>query len=172
MVLPKNTKLFFVSFLIIFTLFSLDIFTKRLAFANVDEIIYKTSGIHTHIKVNDCFNIVKVINNGVSFGMFNNLKYGQIILSAITTVIIAFLFYLLYKNDRKYSLFVYSIIIAGGFGNLYDRIIYGGVFDFLDFHIGEYHWPAFNVADSLICIGVAMIFLDDIIKHVKNNKKA
>lgn len=166
----KNKKTFFIGLLIIFLLFVFDIWTKRLAFSNVDYIIEKTAGVHNHIKITSFFNIVKVVNTGVSFGLFSNLEYGQLILSVITFLIIAFLLYLAWKTDDKYKIFIYSIIISGGLGNLYDRIIYGGVFDFLDFHIGDYHWPAFNIADSLICIGVFLFVFDDFIVFLKNSK--
>ena len=167
----KKKKLFFYSLVFILILFSFDIWTKRKAFRSVNNIIYKTRGIHTHIKITSFFNIVKVVNTGISFGMLNNIKYGQFILSTVVLCIVIFLIYLAWKTKEKFELFVYSLIIAGGFGNLYDRIVYGGVFDFLDFHLGEYHWPAFNIADSLICIGVALIILKDLVNYLKNYKK-
>lgn len=166
----KNKRMFFVGLLIILLLFIFDIWTKRFAFSRVDHVINRTSGIHTHIRITNFFNIVKVVNTGVSFGLFGNLKYGQIILSIITFLIIAFLICLIWKADNRYKIFVYSLIAAGGLGNLYDRIIYGGVFDFLDFHIADYHWPAFNLADSLICVGVFLIILEDFIVFIKNYK--
>ena len=166
----KNKKMFFIGLLLILLLFIFDIWTKRLAFSKVDYIINRTAGIHTHIKVTGFFNIVKVVNTGVSFGLFGNLRYGQLILSFITFLIVAFLIYLIWGADSKYKAFVYSLIAAGGLGNLYDRIMYGGVFDFLDFHIGDYHWPAFNLADSLICIGVFLLILEDAVEFVRNRR--
>lgn len=162
----KERKLFFVGILIILALFVFDIWTKRLAFESVNNIYQKTAGIHNHIRITSFFNIVRVVNYGVSFGLFSDLKYGQFILSAITIIIVAFVIYLLWKTDKKYDTVVYSMIIAGGLGNLYDRVIYGGVFDFLDFHIWGYHWPAFNVADSLICVGIGLILLNDLLKFL------
>lgn len=169
----NDKKIFFLVLVFIISLFILDIYTKRLAFSKVENIIEKTSGMHTHIKINEYFNIVKVVNYGVSFGLFNKLEYGQIILSTITFLIILYVVYLICKSKNKYDIFIYSIIVSGGLGNLYDRIIFGGVFDFLDFHIEKYHWPAFNLADSLICVGVGLIVLKDLINFIKskmNNK--
>ena len=163
----KKTQLLVCPFITI--LFIIDIWTKRLAFSMVDYMYNKTAGIHTYLYVNDYFNIVKVINNGVSFGMFRNLQQAQIILSFITFCIILFVIYLLFTTKSKYKIFSYSLIIAGGFGNIYDRIFYGGVFDFLDFHLGKYHWPAFNVADSLICIGVFLLLFESIFCRIKKN---
>ncbi len=164
----EKKKLLFAGIIIIISFFAIDICTKRLAFSKVEFIVEKTAGIHTHIYINDYFNIVKVINTGVSFGMFRNIKNAQIILSAITLTIIIFVAYLLYKSKTKYKTITYSLIIAGGLGNIYDRILYGGVFDFLDFHIGKYHWPAFNVADSIICIGVFLLIFEDLfLKFIK-----
>ena len=168
----KKKKLFFYALILIAILFAVDIWTKRYAFRSVNNIIYKTRGIHNHININKFFNIVKVVNTGISFGLFNNLVYGQYIISCIVFLIVTFLIYLTWKSNKKYDIFVYSLIIAGGLGNLYDRIIFGGVFDFLDFHIGEYHWPAFNLADSLICIGVALLLLKDLIDFIKTRKNS
>lgn len=169
--LLKNKKTLVFAFLLILVLFILDIYTKRLAFEKVDNIIEKTAGVHNYIRINNYFNIVKVINYGVSFGMFNNIQYGQIILSIITLLIVLYIIYLIYKSNNNYDIYVYSLIVAGGFGNLYDRITYGGVFDFLDFHFNQYHWPAFNLADSLICIGIGLIILKDLIIYIKNKKE-
>lgn len=164
--LLKIKKLFIINCILILVLFAIDIYTKRLAFSYVRDIKLKTSGIHTHIQVNSFLNIVQVINTGVSFGMFNSLEYGRYILSIITVIIVSIVSYLLWKENTKYTSITYSFIIAGGLGNLYDRLTYGGVFDFLDFHIGEYHWPAFNIADSLICIAVAIIVLEPLYKKI------
>lgn len=166
----KKKEGFLFGITLIALLFILDIWTKRLAFDSVDNIYIKTAGIHTHIKVTNYFNIVQVVNYGVSFGMFNGLQYGQIILSIITLAIVLFVGYLLWKTDKNINVISYSFIIAGGIGNLYDRITFGGVYDFLDFHINGYHWPAFNLADSLICIGVAIILFEDIYSFVKKKK--
>ena len=79
----------------------------------------------------------------------------------------------MYKSKNNTDIFIYATIVAGGLGNLYDRLVFGGVFDFLDFHLGKYHWPAFNVADSLICISIGLIILKDFVIFIKrktNNK--
>ncbi|HSQ97306.1 MAG TPA: signal peptidase II [Rickettsiales bacterium] len=164
-------KFLFAGIILIGTLFTLDIYTKRLAFSQVEYIQQKTAGVHSHIYINDYLNIVKVVNTGISFGMFRHLQNGQLILSAITLAIILFVFYLLYKTRITYRMFTYSLIIAGGLGNIYDRILFGGVFDFLDFHYKQYHWPAFNIADSIICIGVFLLVFEDLIFMLirKNN---
>ena len=118
-------------------------------------------------------NIVKVVNTGVSFGLFNSLPFRQIILSIITLIILIYISYLLYKEDNIRYIVIYSLIIAGGIGNLFDRIFYGGVYDFIDFHIGKYHWPAFNVADSVICIAIFLVVYFDLFeKYIKKEKKS
>lgn len=163
-------KFLFTGMLLIAMLFTLDIYTKRLAFSRVEYITQKTAGIHTHIPVNNYFNIVKVVNTGISFGMFRRLENGQMILSAITLAIILFVFYLLYKTRDSFRTFTYSLIIAGGLGNIYDRVLFGGVFDFLDFHYKQYHWPAFNIADSIICIGVFLLVFEDLLLKLVRKK--
>ncbi|GMO56257.1 MAG: hypothetical protein Ta2D_00830 [Rickettsiales bacterium] len=163
----KNKKHFFISFLLIAFVFTIDIWTKRYAFAKVDAFREKTGGVYNYIQITSFFNIVEVINTGVSFGMFNSISYGQIILSSITFFLLCFLFFLMWKEANFYLIYVYAMIIGGGIGNLYDRIIYGGVFDFLDFHIKQWHWPAFNFADTMVCIGIALLLLNELLISIK-----
>ena len=142
----------------------LDLITKATIFNKLTRLSKITLGLHRHIKINSFFNLVMVRNRGVSFGMFSSLAYGQIILSLITIAIIVFIFYLMWKTESVYSIAYLSLIVGGAFGNLVDRIRFGGVADFLDFHLGGYHWPAFNLADSIVCIGVFMILIEGIVK--------
>ncbi len=105
------------------------------------------------------FNIVCVLNTGVSFGMMSSVENGKAILLVLTTLILVFIYFLTYKEKDKFVQYCYSVIIAGAFGNIIDRAINGGVIDFLDFHYKHMHYPAFNVADSLIFIGVFGIII-------------
>lgn len=109
------------------------------------------------------FNIVFTQNRGMSFGLFNNSS--SIIFYLVTGVVITlcgYLFYWLWKEKNKLIRLGLSAIIGGALGNLYDRFLRGGVVDFLDFHIESFHWPAFNVADSFIFIGVIVLLWADI----------
>lgn len=159
----KNKKLFLTGILIAIFFIIIDQLTKILVFRRLTILSRKTLGIHRHIKITPFFNLVKVWNRGVSFGMLNNLAYGQIILSVITIAITIFVLYLLWKSETRYSMIYLSLIIGGAIGNLIDRIRFGAVADFLDFYLGDYHWPAFNVADSIVCIGVFMILVESLV---------
>ena len=109
-------------------------------------------------RVTDFFNIVAAFNKGVSFSMFDGGGiWGRVILILFALGVVLFL--ALWMKDEK-STFVQiclAMIIGGAMGNVTDRLRLGAVYDFLDFHIGIYHWPAFNVADSFICIGACLI---------------
>lgn len=112
------------------------------------------------VEITSFFNLVMVRNYGVSFGMFNNIPYGQLILSTIALSICGGLCVWLYRADKTYIGVAIGLIIGGALGNVVDRVRLGAVADFLDFHLGEYHWPAFNIADSVIFIGVVILLLD------------
>lgn len=104
------------------------------------------------------FNLTYVENTGVAFGLFTSHNF---ILGAIA---VAFLAYAVYwarsLNWQSVEVnIVGAALVAGAAGNILDRFRHGFVVDFLDFYIGGWHWPAFNVADSLICVSVAWIFL-------------
>ena len=104
------------------------------------------------------FNLVKAWNKGVSFSMFDNASpYGPYILAAVSIVIVIFLLSWLRKENDKMLQVAIGFIIGGAIGNVIDRFRFGAVFDFLDVFYKNYHWPAFNVADSFICIGATMV---------------
>ena len=116
------------------------------------------------------FNIVLEWNNGVSFSMLaNNSLVGRFLLIGLSLAITIYIIHLLKNEKDKLNRFSLILIIAGAFGNIFDRLRYGAVIDFLDFHWGIHHYPAFNIADTYICIGVGLIILNSIIK--KKNKK-
>jgi signal peptidase II len=109
------------------------------------------------------FNITFVLNPGAAFGFLAKLNdsYRQIFFLAVTFIAIILLIYLMFKEKKhRFRLFSYSIILSGALGNFIDRIYLGSVIDFLDFYIKKYHWPAFNIADSCITVGVFLLFID------------
>ncbi|MBO7509422.1 MAG: signal peptidase II [Alphaproteobacteria bacterium] len=112
-------------------------------------------------RVTNFFNIVFTWNPGTAFSMFRNLGDNAPLVMVIATgVIIALLLYYLWRRARNYERVPLIMIIGGAIGNLVDRIRFGAVIDFLDFHIGGAHWPAFNVADCFITVGVLLYILN------------
>ena len=112
------------------------------------------------------FNITYIRNSGVAFGMFSNLKGSFIQIVFIAIYIIAIISILiLYRETHGYSHIALSLIFSGAIGNLIDRIFRGEVVDFMDFHWQNYHWPAFNVADSCISVGVGLLMITIIISN-------
>lgn len=116
------------------------------------------------------FDLVMVRNYGISFGMLHNLPYGQLVLSFVAMAIVAVLCRWLYTTTRAYVAVALGLIIGGAVGNIIDRVRLGAVSDFLDFYIGSYHWPAFNVADSAVFIGVVILCIDSYLEHRAENE--
>lgn len=106
------------------------------------------------------FNLSVVWNTGVSFGLFR--IFPSFVLLAITGGFVVGLLIWLYKNDQPRERWALSLIIGGALGNIRDRVLYGAVYDFLDFYVGSYHWPAFNLADSCIVVGVLLLLYSQI----------
>ena len=108
------------------------------------------------------FNLTYVRNKGAAFGI---LADNAVRIPFFITVSIVAMFGILWyinrvRNDQKLTVFSLSLVFAGAFGNLIDRIRLGEVIDFLDVFWQRYHWPAFNVADSAICVGVTLLLID------------
>ncbi len=112
------------------------------------------------IPVTPFFNLVLGFNPGVSFGFLGNLgSSGPVALSVLTLAIVAFLVIWLWRTQDIWEASALTAIIGGAVGNLLDRLRDGAVTDFLDFYVGQYHWPAFNLADSAIILGVGLILI-------------
>ena len=112
------------------------------------------------IEVTPFFNLVLTWNRGISFGMLNHDLAGPLALSALSVVIAAAFAVWLWRADCKGLAVALGAVIGGALGNVIDRARFGAVVDFLDFHLGAWHWPAFNVADSAICVGIAFVVAD------------
>lgn len=127
---------------------------------------------HSEIIVTSFFSFVRAWNTGVSFSMFNDGgTIGVIVLSTFAALVVLMLLWWMKGEEDQISRIGLGLIIGGAIGNIVDRIMYGAVFDFLDFHIGEYHWPAFNLADSFICIGAIIIVMSGLWKNRKKEVK-
>ena len=121
-----------------------------------------------YIDVTSYFNLVMVWNEGVSFNMMQNT--GPLILSLLAIGISSILAWWLYKSESKTEAIALGLIIGGALGNTIDRARFGAVADFLDFYVGTYHWPAFNLADSSISIGVAILLFHGFFMDKKKDK--
>ena len=118
------------------------------------------------ILINNNFNLVLVYNTGISFSLFQMNSYsGQLILASLGGLIVIFLFLWLLKLKNVFHSLALGLIIGGALGNIFDRIIRGGVIDFIDLHILDYHWPAFNFADSAIVVGALGIIYKGFFKN-------
>ena len=109
------------------------------------------------------FNLVHVHNTGAAFSMFAgaNSFWRQTFFVVMTVFVLAILLYVYAKLSRneRWTRTAYALICGGALGNLIDRLRFGEVIDFLDFYVGTYHWPAFNVADSAISVGALMLLV-------------
>lgn len=114
------------------------------------------------------FRLVVVWNNGVSFGLLGGGRpLPPWVLSGVAIAVCIGLFIWLRRTDRPLSGWGIGLVIGGAIGNVIDRARWGAVFDFADFHIGTWHWPAFNIADSAIVVGVGLMLLDSLLSGRK-----
>lgn len=111
------------------------------------------------------FGLVLGYNRGMSFGFFNAGAGGlnALIFSLVAAAIVVALIWWLVRVTSPFLAVAIGLIIGGAVGNVIDRLRLGAVVDFLDFHVGLWHWPAFNLADSAICVGVAAMLLDGLL---------
>ena len=156
MKLIKKNYLFFILILI---LFFIDRITKIQALNALDD--------KNYLFLNNFLNLNLVFNTGIGFGLFSlNAGTYYNLLSFFIFFIILVLFFFMIKSKTSEKFF-FSLIIGGAIGNLYDRIIFKAVPDFIDFHIQEFHWFTFNFADIFISLGIIFMILNELIykKH-------
>jgi len=157
----KIKKIDIYSFVLILVIFALD----RLSKIYVVELIQSKE---QEIFLYDFLNLTLNWNTGIAFGLLSsnaNLLYHSI--SALILLIIIYLIYLMVISDN-FEKIIISLIIGGALGNLYDRLNYIAVPDFIDYHIDNFHWFTFNVADIFISVGIIIILFKEII-FKKNN---
>jgi len=122
--------------------------------------------------IKDFFSLFHIRNSGAAWGMLSNQSWGIYILTIISIIASIFIFYLIYINDIKPLRIILALILGGSVGNLIDRIRFNYVVDFLSFTFGDYHFPAFNIADSAIVVGaiclvIYLIFNPKQLKKIK-----
>ena len=133
-------------------IFVLDFITKWLATS------YLTT--HSAVAVLPIFNFYLTYNSGISFSMLTaHSEVETALLIGIALAICLGIVYMIHQEKSKWMRFALAMILGGASGNVWDRIRYGAVVDFLDFHWQQYHFPAFNIADSAICLGAGLILL-------------
>ena len=159
--LKTKYKWFILAIAIIF----FDLLTKHLANTKLE--------FGTPVEITSFFNLTLLYNHGAAFSFLSNdqTSWQLVMFSIISLVASIVLTTLILKEPKENVLKTtsYAFILGGALGNFYDRAFQGYVIDFLDVHIGSYHWPAFNVADSAITIGVGLIIISSLFMKNKDN---
>ncbi len=112
------------------------------------------------VVIEDFFSLTYIRNPGAAFGLFSQigaLRTPIFLAISLAALVVLTLFFFQTPRGETATLIALSLLFGGAIGNLVDRLRFGEVIDFLDFYVGQYHWPAFNVADSAITIGISLI---------------
>ena len=145
--------------MIISLVFFLDRYSKIKIIANLNE---------NNLYINDFLNFNLVWNTGIGFGFFStNSSLIYNLITGIICFVIIFLIYLIIKS-KKTDKILFSLILGGALGNVYDRLTYFAVPDFIDVHYKNFHWFTFNIADIFITLGIILIILNDLL--IKKNE--
>lgn len=123
------------------------------------------------LPITSYFNLVLVYNKGAAFGLLANAGGWQLYVFAVLALGASIvMIVLLHKHHQEKRLaLALSLILGGAIGNVIDRFMHGHVIDFVDVYYKNYHWPAFNIADSAICIGAGLLILDSFFSNQKKS---
>ena len=163
--MPRVIRNNLISLIFVVAIFLVDRLTK-IYILNLSE-----GGTEVDFYIFSFLNIYLVWNSGIGFGLFSvepNLFYNFI--TFLIIVINFILIYLLIKSSTKKS-FLFTLILGGSLGNMYDRLYYYAVPDFIDFHLGDFHWFIFNVADIFITIGIIGLIIFELLGSNFDEKK-
>ena len=166
MIIKNFNKKFLINFSLVLILFFIDRFSK-LYVINLDKELFGPE-----IFTSKFLNIHLIWNKGIAFGLFSfSETYFYNLISIIIAIIIFALLIMIIRSESL-KRFLLILILGGALGNFYDRLIYKAVPDFIDFHINDFHWFIFNVADIFISIGVFFVILYEIIdNNLEKNEK-
>ena len=122
---------------------------------------------NVNVEINSYLNLILVWNAGIGFGLFSfNQPIFYNIITAIIIIINLILLYLIYKSTGFKSYF-FTLVLGGSLGNLFDRLYYSAVPDFIDINYMGYHWFIFNVADIFITLGIFCVIFDEVLNYKK-----
>ena len=162
MTINKIFKNYYLETIIILIIFFLDRISKLFVIhqdkLNFNSEIYSSKFLKIHL----------IWNEGIAFGLFSfNEDYLYNFLTILILIVIIFIILMLRKSDplRKYALL---LVLGGALGNFFDRLIYKAVPDFIDFHVGNFHWFIFNVADIFITFGIFFMIIIELMSKNKN----
>ena len=164
--LIKLSKNFYISLITITSIFALDRISKL-------YVIYESKKMYmTELYESKYLNITLIWNEGIAFGLFsfdqNNLYNLLTLIIALITIVIL----IMIINSQGFKKYALLMILGGALGNLFDRIIYKAVPDFIDFHIAEFHWFIFNVADIFITTGIIFMVIFELnFNNQQNNEQ-
>ena len=165
MIFKKLTKFFYIDLFVILSIFLIDRISKIYVIGLYD----KNSFIELY--ASKYLNITLIWNEGIAFGLFSfdqdNLYNLLTLIIALITIVIL----IMIINNQGFKKYALLTILGGALGNLFDRIIYKAVPDFIDFHIAEFHWFIFNVADIFITIGVIFMVLFELNSNNQQNNE-
>tara|TARA_B100001093_G_scaffold468205_1_gene487995 strand:- start:142 stop:645 length:504 start_codon:yes stop_codon:yes gene_type:complete len=163
MIFKKLTNFFHIDLFLVLSIFLIDRVSKIYVISLYGE------NSSTELYVSKYLNIILIWNEGIAFGLFSfdqdNLYNLLTLIIALITIVIL----IMIINSQGIKKFALLMILGGALGNLFDRIIYKAVPDFIDFHVAEFHWFIFNVADIFITIGVIFMVLFEL--NIINQKK-
>jgi|TARA_B100001093_G_scaffold478519_1_gene506772 signal peptidase II len=163
--LKTNYKNFLINAGIVLTIFLID----RISKIYILKLAEQENGLDIYIV--DYLNLYLIWNKGIAFGLFSfNADYIYNVLTILIIIVILIIIGMIVRSQgfRKYLLLA---ILGGSLGNVFDRIYYTAVPDFIDFHINEFHWFVFNIADIFISLGVIGLIFVEIIYSIKENEK-
>ena len=162
MSLNKLFKKYYLETIIVLIIFSLDRISKLYVIyqdkLNFNSELYSSKFLDIHL----------IWNEGIAFGLFSfNEDYLYNFLTFLILMVIIFIIFMIRKSDllRKYALL---LVLGGALGNFFDRLIYKAVPDFIDFHVGNFHWFIFNVADIFITFGIFFMIIIELTSKNKN----
>jgi len=158
-------KINFKKILLNFTIITLIFFIDRISKNYILKIAEQESLVDIYI--NSYLNFYLIWNKGIAFGLFSfdqNLIYNFV---TLIIVVISFVIIILVIKTNGIERYSFTLVFGGAISNLYDRMYYKAVPDFIDFHIAEYHWFVFNMADIFITLGIVSIILIEVLKKYK-----
>tara|TARA_B110000008_G_C16492148_1_gene372601 strand:- start:6 stop:512 length:507 start_codon:yes stop_codon:yes gene_type:complete len=163
MIFRYLSKNFYISIIFVTLIFGLDRISKIYVISLSDKALV------SELFSSKFLNINLIWNEGIAFGLFSfdqDYLYNFLTLVILIVTLLVFIMTIKSKGLKKFTLLM---IFGGAIGNLYDRIFFKAVPDFIDFHIGEFHWFVFNLADIFITIGVIFMILMELIDNNKDN---